>query len=112
MKNIKNALLISFLLVCSFQQVYSQLSSKTKSQMRIAENEHKKLHYLSAISYLTPVLAADSNNVRAQELIANSYRNLRNYDGALHWYAKLTKQQRAKPEWVLYYAEALANKEK
>lgn len=112
MKNIKNALLISFLLVCSFQQVYSQLSSKTKSQMRIAENEHKKLHYLSAISYLTPVLAADSNNVRAQELIANSYRNLRNYDGALQWYAKLTKQQRAKPEWVLYYAEALANKEK
>jgi outer membrane protein OmpA-like peptidoglycan-associated protein len=82
-----------------------------KNQLKIAELKYKKLHYVEAIEFLKPVLAMDSNMVAAQEMMANSHRNLRHYDEAYKWYAKLVEQPAPKPEWILYYAEALANKE-
>jgi tetratricopeptide (TPR) repeat protein len=51
-------------------------------------------------------------NVSAQEMMAGSNRNIKNYDEAVYWYGELCKLKNIKPEWALYYAEALANKEK
>ncbi|MBC7913365.1 MAG: flagellar motor protein MotB, partial [Pyrinomonadaceae bacterium] len=109
----KKALLMLFILfTITHQNLFSQSNSSAKAQLKVAEQQYKKLHYLSAIAYLKPVLTSDSSNARAQELMADSQRNLRNYDEALLWYSKLTLQPNVKPQWVLYYAEALANKEK
>ena len=104
-------LFLSLIFFGSFQKLFSQ-SSNANSQLKIAEREYKKLHFLSAVSYLNKVVQADSTSVRAMELMADSHRNLRNYDEALEWYGKLSKQSNLKSEWVLFYAEALANKEK
>lgn len=104
-------LIVFLFFITSFQTGFSQ-SQKSRAQLKIAEKYYKRLHYLSAIQYLKPLLNVDSTQVVAQELIANSYRNLREYNEALLWYSKLVKQSSLKPEWTLYYAEALANVEK
>ncbi|MFD2162938.1 OmpA family protein [Paradesertivirga mongoliensis] len=101
---------VLFALVC--QNSYGQSSAKLKTQLKIAEQQYKRLHFLSAIQHLKPILEADSTLVNAQEMMANSYRNLRNYDESLYWFAKLVEQPNMKFEWALYYAEALASKEK
>lgn len=80
--------------------------------MRKAINEYNSLRYVSAIKELERVIKNDSSNVRAQDMLASSYRNTKMYDEALLWYGKLTRQKNIKPEWALYYAEALANKER
>jgi outer membrane protein OmpA-like peptidoglycan-associated protein/tetratricopeptide (TPR) repeat protein len=89
--------------------LYSQ--TKAKAQLKLAEEKYKRLHFVEAIKYLKPILDSDSNLVVAQEMMANSHRNLRHYDEAFNWYSKLVEQPNAKAEWVLHYAEALANKE-
>jgi outer membrane protein OmpA-like peptidoglycan-associated protein/tetratricopeptide (TPR) repeat protein len=72
---------------------------------------YKLLHYSSAVKKFNEVLKLDSSNVAALEMVADSYRKLKNYDEALFWYTRLTRQPELKPEWALYQAEALANKE-
>lgn len=109
----KVVVFICFLfLVAGLQLSYAQKNLKTDAQLKIATAEYKKLHYLSAIKYLTLVLKSDSNLVSAQEMMAGSHRRLRNYEDALLWYEKLVDQPNMKPEWALFYAEALANNEK
>ncbi|SKB82281.1 OmpA family protein [Daejeonella lutea] len=80
--------------------------------MQKAIREYNALRFVSAIKELTKVIKKDPLNIKAQELLASSYRNTKVYDEALHWYAELTNQKHIKPEWALYYAEALANKER
>ncbi|MES3018327.1 MAG: OmpA family protein [Bacteroidota bacterium] len=80
--------------------------------LRKAMIEYQGLRFTSAIKELTKVLDKDPENVAAQEMIAGSNRNIKNYDEALYWYGELCKQKNIKPEWALYYAEALANREK
>ncbi|HEX8378011.1 MAG TPA: OmpA family protein [Pedobacter sp.] len=109
-KNKSYWLFTLFLLLGSLQQLAAQ--SRLKAQLNLAEQHYKKLHYVTAIKYLTPILIADSNLVIAQEMMAISNRNIRNYDEALLWFSKLVEQPNMKFEWALYYAEALANKEK
>lgn len=79
--------------------------------LKAARAQFSSLNYISAIPELKKVLKTDSNNVAALEMIAYSYRMIKNYDEALNWYEKLTKQKPLQAKWVLYYAEALANKQ-
>lgn len=100
------------LVLIGFSNAVIGQGKSNKAQLKVAEQHYKRFHYLSAVNYLKPILQTDSTNVIAQEMIANSYRHLRNYDDALLWYEKLVEQPNMKSEWALYYAEALANKEK
>lgn len=107
----KKYYIIVLVLLAAFSETSLAQSSKIKPQLKMAEKEYNNLRFLSAVKYLQPVLSIDSGNVRAQELMAYSQRNLRNYDEALYWFAKLSQQSNMKTLWALHYAEALANKE-
>lgn len=80
--------------------------------LRKAIIEYQSLRFADAIKELKKVLEKDPENVSAQEMMAGSNRNIKDYDEAMYWYAELCKLKNIKPEWALYYAEALANKEK
>jgi outer membrane protein OmpA-like peptidoglycan-associated protein/tetratricopeptide (TPR) repeat protein len=88
---------------CAFAQ------TKKEADLTKATAEFKSLRYVSAIKELSPILNVDTGNVKAQEMIAYSYKMTKNYEEAMYWYEKLTKASPVKPEWFLYYAEALAN---
>ncbi|MDF3077643.1 MAG: OmpA/MotB domain protein [Sphingobacteriaceae bacterium] len=107
-----NVLLLSAALLLIFStSASSQDKQKNKALLKTAEKEYQSLRFISAIKALKPLLKADSANVKAQELIAGSYRNLRDYEQTLYWYEKLSKAVPLRPENALYYAEALANNE-
>lgn len=80
--------------------------------LKRASVEYQNLRYADAIKVLQRVLEKDPNNLRALEMIAASNRKIKNYDETLHWYGELCKHKSIKPEWALYYAEALASKQK
>ena len=80
--------------------------------LRKALFEYQNLRFAAAIRELDKVLKKDPDNISAQEMMAGSNRNIKNYAEAMHWYGELCKLKNIKPEWALYYAEALANKEK
>lgn len=80
--------------------------------LRKAIIEYQSLRFADAIKELKNVLEKDPENVSAQEMMAGSNRNIKDYDEAMYWYGELCKLKNIKPEWALYYAEALANKEK
>ncbi|WP_069660027.1 OmpA family protein [Arcticibacter eurypsychrophilus] len=96
-------ILTTFVINTAFAQ-----SSRDKLMLQ-ATSDFQSLKYLNAIANLEKVLAIDSGNVQALEMIAFSYRQTKKYPEALTWYEKLSKQKPLKQEWVLYYAEALAN---
>ncbi|RYE56047.1 MAG: flagellar motor protein MotB [Sphingobacteriales bacterium] len=102
----KALLAIPFLLI-GIAPAYSQLTDKTALEK--ATTEYKSLRYVSAIKELRRVLDTDTGNVNAQEMIAHSYKMIKNYQESLYWYEKLIKQVPLKAEWVLNYAEVLAN---
>ncbi|WP_285056439.1 OmpA family protein [Pedobacter ginsengisoli] len=99
------------LISCLIKNGYAQSNIKQSSAVTQATDEFKSLRYISAINKLSEILKTDSANVNAQEMIAYSYRMIKNYDQALKWYEKLGLQKNIKPEWALYYAEVLANKQ-
>jgi outer membrane protein OmpA-like peptidoglycan-associated protein len=83
--------------------------TKKEADLTRATAEFNSLRYVTAIKELSPILMMDTANVKAQEMIAYSYKMTKNYQEAMYWYQKLTQQPNAKQEWFLYYAEALAN---
>lgn len=97
------------LLTCFFLggSGYAQTSYRSKS-FKAARAAFDSYRYLDAIKTLDAVLSDDSTNLEAVEMMAYSYRQLKRYDQALQWYEKLSKREPLKPEWALYYAEALA----
>lgn len=97
--------LTSLLLICA---LVVQAQNK-KVNLTSAKNAYKNLRYKDAIALLKPVLAKDKDNTTALEIIANSYRLTKQYPEALAFYEKLNQKEIKKPEWVLHYAEALAN---
>ena len=103
--------LILFIVLVSLQKT-SAIPIDDNTIFKRAIADYEKLNFVAAIKGLKVVLKKDSRNVLAQELIANSYRNIRNYDEALFWFSELVKQPSLKQDWVLHYAEALANKER
>jgi outer membrane protein OmpA-like peptidoglycan-associated protein len=101
--------LIWFLLVFSIQVQADGQTSASKSELKKAADDFKSLRYASAIKHLVKVTDEDSLNTAAKEMLAFSYKMTKNYNKTLTWYEKLTKEKNIKPEWALYYAEALAN---
>ncbi|HTN21150.1 MAG TPA: OmpA family protein [Pelobium sp.] len=95
----------SLLLVCA---IVSQAQDKSVD-LTSAKNAYKNLKYTQTIALLKPVLAKDKDNTSALEMMANSYRLTKQYPEALSYYEKLTAKEISKPDWVLHYAEALAN---
>lgn len=86
---------------------YAQSPSRSKA-FKAGESAFRFYKYVDAISHFNSVLAADSGNISAAEMLAYSYRQTKKYDLALRWYEKLSRYQPLKAEWALYYAEALA----
>ncbi len=84
-------------------------AQKKSIDLKSAENSFKNLRYTETIALLTPVLAKEPENTSALEMMANSYRLTKQYPEALSYFEKLTNKEVDKPEWVLRYAEALAN---
>ncbi|MFA5245275.1 MAG: OmpA family protein [Pedobacter sp.] len=99
------------LIIGTLQPAKSQLA-KNNSLLRRATIEYQNLRFTDAIKVLQRVLEKDPHNVSALEMIAGSNRKIKNYDEALYWYGELCKQKNIRPEWALYFAEALANKQK
>lgn len=97
--------LTSLLLVCT---VLAQ-AQNNKVNLKSAQNAYKNLRYNDAIALAKPILAKDKNNTTALEILANSYRLTKQYPEALTYYEKLSQKEVSKSEWVLRYAEALAN---
>lgn len=102
----KALLAIPFLMI-GMPAVFSQ--STDKIALEKATTEYRSLRYISAIKELSRVLSADTGNVKAQEMIAHSYKMIKNYQESLYWYEKLMRQVPLKSEWILNYAEVLAN---
>lgn len=82
---------------------------KTDATLASAEKQYHALKYAYAIPLLEKVLQAQPENVKALELLANSYRKTKQYPLASKWYGKLVNANTLKPEWALAYAEVLAN---
>ncbi len=104
---IYNALLAVPFLIIGIAPSFSQ--SNDKIALEKATNEYKSLRYISAIKELSRVLSKDTGNVNAQEMMAQSYKMVKNYQESLYWYEKLMRQTPLKSEWILNYAEVLAN---
>lgn len=103
----KSSFICCLIFVCLGADVYAQSPSRSKA-FKAGESAFLSYKYIDAISHLKRVLAADSGDIAAAEMLAYSYRQTKKYDQALHWYEKLSKHQPLKAEWALYYAEALA----
>ena len=101
--------LVGISFICLFAVNSANSQTKKEADLTKATAEFNSLRYVSAIKELSPILTTDTANVKAQEMIAYSYKMIKNYEEAMYWYEKLTKQSSAKPEWFLFYAEALAN---
>lgn len=99
------------LMIGIMQSVKSQ-PAENNPLLKRASVEYQNLRFADAIKVLHRVLEKDPNNLRALEMIAESNRKIKNYDETVHWYGELCKQKSIKPEWALYYAEALASKQK
>ncbi|MBU1372127.1 MAG: OmpA family protein [Bacteroidetes bacterium] len=108
MKKTVKFLIILSLFVQLIPPVCAQ-SQKDDKKLSSAISSYNSLKFVEAIEILKPILAKDPDNVDAAEMIANSYRLTKQYKESLNWYEKLCKQSYLKPDWVLRYAEALAN---
>lgn len=93
--------------VCLGSTAYSQSSNQSRS-FKAGKSAFDSFRYMDAIGSLSRVLAADSSNVEAMEMLAYSFRQTKRYPEALRWYEKLSQTKPLKAEWALFYAEALA----
>lgn len=101
---IKSGFFILFLLIGHFA-----MSQSKEAKMVAATHSYNNLKYKQAILELLPIVSKDSSNTKAVEMLANSYRLIKQYPEALKWYQSLSKKSNLKADWVLRYAEALAN---
>ncbi len=86
--------------------------NKNSALIKRADKEYNSLRYVSTIALLKEALKKDSLNVSSIEMLANSYKRIKDYDQAAQWYLKLNSVKDFKPEWALKYAEVLANQKK
>ncbi|WP_374164271.1 hypothetical protein [Arcticibacter sp. MXS-1] len=104
-------LLYAILLVLSSGWTAEAQIKTVAAEMKKAELDYNSFRYVSAISRLTKVLAADSGHIGAQEMLAYSYAQIRDYDKAVTAYAKVCSHPNPKPESALHFAELLAIKQ-
>src|ERR1700761_1405430 len=103
---------ISILIIITlFAHVALFAQSTDDGPTQVARKEYLALRYALVTKMLEVELKDHPNNKSAQEMIADSYRRIRNYDKAVYWYAQLTRTQPVKAEVALRYAEVLANKQ-
>ena len=102
---------LSCILAFASSGLHAQPTPHLSQAMKKARQQFTSLHYAEASRQLKVILENDSTLVPAQEMLAYSYRMLNDYRGSLKWYQKLVQHQPVKPEWALYYAEALAHNE-
>lgn len=102
---------ILLLLVCSLTGLTAKAQSGKALHPKLerAAKDFYDLKYASAVPKLQQFLKLDSTNINAQEMLAYSYRMLKNYPQTLYWYERLSRQKTVKPVWALHYAEALAS---
>ena len=107
--------LILVLTALSFQlnaQISSNLQPKENDPLlKKAVMEYEQLHYVSAIDLFLQFKKKFPYYLPATEMLANSYRQIKDYKNSLHWYEQLCAEDEIKADWALYYAEALANNE-
>ncbi|HEY1009513.1 MAG: OmpA family protein [Daejeonella sp.] len=111
MKKISVLLLVVLIHLTSVR-CFAFFQEEDSPLLQKAIKEYNALRYVAAIQELKRVIKKEPLNVKAQEMLASSYRKTKVYDEALFWYGELTNQKNIKPEWALYYAEALANNER
>src|ERR1700761_9027603 len=89
----------------------AKAKSKSEKIMREAKKQYDALRYVAAIEILLLEIKDQPDDKVAMEMLANSYRNIKDYDNAVKWFGELTQSGTVKPEWALNYAEVLSNKE-
>ncbi|WP_129713781.1 OmpA family protein [Pedobacter sp. SYP-B3415] len=93
-------------------QNFSTPRPKENDQLlRKATEAYEAFQYTVAINTLLEFKKKYPYYVPATEMLADSYRQTKNYERALHWYGQLVTEEKVKPEWALHYAEALASSE-
>lgn len=92
----------------------SMLSScATKKKLRQADNLYQEGSYFNAVDAYTDVHQKKENNTRVTYQIAESNRQLKDYQQAEKWYKKtLDLNEAAWPEAKFFYAQTLKNQEK
>lgn len=101
----KHLLLIMFLF---FNGTIASAQLKTASELKKATIDYNAFKYFAVIDRLEKLIQVDSTNVKAIEMLAYSYKMTNNYNPALKWFEKLSRQQIVKPDWALNYAAQLA----
>ncbi len=86
--------------------------TKNTALIKRADKEYNSLRYVSTIALLKEALKKDTLQTSSIEMLANSYKKIKDYDQAAQWYLKLNSVKDFKPEWALKYAEVLANQKK
>jgi outer membrane protein OmpA-like peptidoglycan-associated protein len=104
----KNHIVVAVGLLLAPLAIQAQ-QNKNKGLIKKASKEYASLRYLSATVLLQEALKKDTLPTIGKEMLANSYRKIKDYDSAAKWYAKLNLVKESKPEWALNYAEVLAN---
>jgi outer membrane protein OmpA-like peptidoglycan-associated protein len=107
---LKKIYLIVTVLLLSQAALFAQ-TTRNAGSLKMARKQYESLRYTPAIEILVNFLRDHPGDLEAEEMLANSYRNINDYKQALYWYGELTKAATVKPEWALYYAQALANKQ-
>lgn len=110
LKHLKYPVLIILFHLTGTFTLLSQDIIKETPLFKKAISNYRDLRFVEAIQNLKVVLEKDPANIAAQELLAVSYRNIRDYDKALDAYSILVRHRYVKPDWALNFAQALASK--
>ncbi|ADY51610.1 OmpA/MotB domain protein [Pseudopedobacter saltans DSM 12145] len=103
--------ILSIIVFTLTMNVLSAAEKPKERDIKRAKEAYQSLSYIQAIKLLKPLVENDTSNNELLEMLAYSYKMVKNYDETLEAYTKLSKRSNVKPEWKLYYAEALANKQ-
>lgn len=109
----KYKLLLTIALAFSIS-ILAAADKPKERDIKKAKEAFNSLSYAQAIKLLKPIVDKNTTDSEALEMLAYSYKMVKNYDATLDAYTKLSNNKNAKglkPEWKLYYAEALANKQ-
>ncbi|RZK79266.1 MAG: hypothetical protein EOO85_04170, partial [Pedobacter sp.] len=68
-----------FVLFCAINSNDAIAQTTKEADLTKATVEFKSLRYNSTIKELSPILKADTGNIKAQEMIAYSYKMTKNY---------------------------------
>ncbi len=91
-----------------FTQMISLSYAQEQPSLRDrAEELYRKYEYANAVKLYTKL--ADTRNPRLQDLerLADSYWQMKDYESAENWYARVVQREDASPDNLLHYGEVL-----